>query len=43
MPKKGLYFVGYEGEDLLYLDPHYVQDEVIPANLQKMIRSFEYK
>lgn len=23
-PNKSLYFVGYEGEELIYLDPHFV-------------------
>ena len=26
IPRKGLYFVGCENENLIYLDPHYVQE-----------------
>lgn len=25
VPSKALYLVGYEGDEVLYLDPHYVQ------------------
>jgi hypothetical protein len=25
IPKKALYFIGRDNEDLIYLDPHYVQ------------------
>lgn len=32
-PSKALYFVGADGEDLIYLDPHYVQSSSNRKNL----------
>jgi hypothetical protein len=42
IPKKGLYFVGYENQDLLCLDPHYVQEEATFKNLTKIEKTFEW-
>ena len=45
IPRKGLYFVGYDANDnkLIYLDPHYVQEEVKLYNLLEMMDTFFYK
>jgi cysteine protease ATG4 len=32
VPSKALYIVGHEGDDLIYLDPHYVQEHVDKSN-----------
>ena len=42
IPRKGLYFVGFDENDskLIYLDPHYVQQEVKLYNLLEMEKTF---
>ena len=42
IPRKGFYFVGFDENDnkLIYLDPHYVQEEVKLHNLLEMMGTF---
>lgn len=40
VPGKGLYFVGACDSDLIYLDPHLVQNPVNTFNLSKELSSF---
>jgi hypothetical protein len=35
VPGKGLYFVGAEDKNLIYLDPHFVQPSVKRSTLSK--------
>jgi cysteine protease ATG4 len=39
-PSKALYFVGADGEDLIYLDPHYVQSSSNRKNLPTQLESY---
>ena len=39
-PKKALFFVGLQGEDLVYLDPHYVQDSTTCRNLETKMETY---
>lgn len=40
-PKKALFFVGHEErQELIYLDPHYVQECVTRRNLEAMLHTF---
>lgn len=43
VPRKGYYFVGCVGNQLIYMDPHYVQDQITLSKLQYLIRTFENK
>ncbi len=40
VPGKGLYFVGAMDDNLIYLDPHLVQNPVNTFNLKKELNSF---
>jgi hypothetical protein len=37
VPGKGLYFVGSYDKNVIYLDPHLVQESVNRSNLNKLI------
>jgi cysteine protease ATG4 len=39
-PSKALYFVGSNEEDLIYLDPHYVQSSSNRKNLPTQLESY---
>lgn len=34
-PKKALYFVGCQKQDLIFLDPHIVKDAIDPKNIRQ--------
>ena len=40
-PNKALYFVGHQGQNLLFLDPHYVQ-KAIPERDSKKFETSSY-
>lgn len=40
VPSKALYLVGYEGDELIYLDPHYVQEHVDRDNYKANLHTF---
>ena len=40
VPRKAMYFVGYQDSNLIYLDPHLVQTAVSRSNLYKNMDSF---
>lgn len=40
VPRKALYIVGYSGNQLVYLDPHYVQDYVDKKTLFENMETF---
>lgn len=39
-PGKALYFVGLQGQDLVYLDPHFVQTSTTRRNLSNQIETY---
>ena len=39
-PNKALFFVGMQGDELIYLDPHYVQDSTNRKNLGDQMETY---
>jgi cysteine protease ATG4 len=40
VPGKALYIVGFEGDEIIYLDPHYVQEHVDRCSLKLNLHTF---